>query len=207
MREISREEYVASFVKSSGFPDKAKEIHKKAYEIANENRKFEIENYWKRANYYWLFQASVYAGYFYSVTAGNNEFLCKNPEIIVGITCLGFLTALAWFLSNIGSKQWQSNWENHVDELEDGITGPLYKIVGNDGTWSVSRINEFVSLFSVLAWVLLGFKTIHIFFDCPLAFVAYLLAIALIASVFYFFGKGLVKHEEYRWFRRGGKNV
>jgi hypothetical protein len=99
MHEIDHKEYRRFFIENSAFPDRAEKIHEKAYEIANENRKFEISNYWKRASYYWLFQASVYAGYFYSITAENDNYLCKNPEIIVGITCLGFLTALAWYLN------------------------------------------------------------------------------------------------------------
>jgi hypothetical protein len=201
MIKIDPEEYRKSFIESSDDPNKIKEIHKKAYKIANDNRKFEISNYWKRANYYWLFQASVYAGYFYSITAENNEYLCKNPEIIVGVTCLGFLTALAWLLSNKGSKQWQENWENHVFKLENGITGPLYKTTSNENTWSVSKINELVSFFSALAWFLLGLKSVQMFFGYPLAFVAYLLIISLITSIFYFCGKGLVKSIKISWFK------
>jgi hypothetical protein len=200
MREISEEEYNNSFIESSA------DIHKKAYKIANDNRKFEISNYWKRANYYWLFQASVYAGYFYSLTAEHNRYLCENPEIIVGITCLGFLTAFAWYLTNKGSKQWQDNWENHVYKLEEGITGPLYKTTSNENTFSVSKVNQLVSLFSALAWVLLGLKTVGSFFGYPLAFIAYFLVISLIVSIFYFYGKGLVKHKEIRWFRIGDDN-
>jgi hypothetical protein len=207
MREIDEEEYKNSFMKSSAFPDRAERIHKKAYEIANENRKFEISNYWKRANYYWLFQASVYAGYFYSITAKNNNYLCKNPEIIVGITCLGFLTALAWYLSNKGSKQWQENWENHVFMLEDSITGPLYKTVGKENTWSVSRINKLVSGFSVAVWVLLGLNAMLNFFCYPLAFVVYLLVLALISVVFAFLGKGKGLESSKKWFRLGGEDV
>jgi len=199
MHEIDGEKYKSFFIKD-------KTVLQKAYKIANENRKFEIDNYWKRANYHWLFQAAVYAGYFYSVTAENDKYLCQNPEIIAGITCLGFLTALAWFLSNIGSKQWQESWENHVYELEEGITGPLYKTTSNEKTWSVSKINELVSLCSVFAWILLGAKTVHIFFGYALAFVAYFLVIGLIACVFYFWGKGLVKSKKIQWFKIGVDN-
>ncbi|GBU23920.1 hypothetical protein R83H12_00539 [Fibrobacteria bacterium R8-3-H12] len=200
MTEIDTKEYRRFFIEQN------KEIHKKAYEIANDNRKFEIENYWKRANYYWLFQASVYAGYFYSVTAKDNEYLCQNPEIIVGLTCLGFLTALAWYLSNKGSKKWQENWENHVAELEDGITGPLYKTVSKESTWSVSKINKLVSGFSVAAWVLLGLNAMCNFFCYPLAFLVYLLVLALISVVFAFWGKGKGLESSKKWFRLGGED-
>jgi len=205
MREVDYKEYNRSFIENSVFPDKKmRKIHEEAYKIANDNRKFEIENYWKRANYYWLFQASVYAGYFYSITAENNSYLCKNPGIIVGITCLGFLTALAWLLSNKGSKQWQENWENHVDQLEDGITGPLYKTVSNDGTWSVSKINELVSLFSTIAWILLGLNTIHSFWSCNIfVFAIYSLVLGLIVFVFLWFSRGLVNNKKPKFFKRG----
>jgi hypothetical protein len=204
MCKIGKEEYKKSFIESSALPDKANEIHRKAYEIANDNRKFEIDNYWKRANYYWLFQASVYAGYFYSITAENDKYICKNPEIIVGITCLGFLTALAWHFSNKGSKKWQENWENHVDELENGITGPLYKTINNNGTWSVSKINELVSLFSVIAWVPLGFKTIHNFWNFNiLAFGIYVLILSLIVFVFLLLGRGSDSYKKHEFFKRG----
>jgi hypothetical protein len=206
MHEIDHKEYRRFFIENSAFPNEVRKIHEKAYKIANDNRKFEISNYWKRANYYWLFQASVYGGYFYSITAQNNNYLCKNPEIIVGITCLGFLTALAWFLSNIGSKQWQENWENHVFMLEDSITGPLYKTVGKENTWSVSKINKLVSGFSVAVWVLLGLNAMCNFFCYPLAFVVYLLVLALISVVFAFLGKGKGLESSKKWFRLGGED-
>ncbi|WP_442906362.1 RipA family octameric membrane protein [Halomonas sp. MES3-P3E] len=34
-----------------------------------------------------------------------------------------------WFCANRGSKFWQKNWEKHVGQLEDKVTGPLYKII------------------------------------------------------------------------------
>ena len=198
MRDVSEEEYNNSFIESSA------DIHKKAYEIANDNRKFEISNYWKRANYYWLFQASVYAGYFYSLTAEHNKYLCDNPEIIVGITCLGFLTAFAWYLTNKGSKQWQENWENHVYELEKGITGPLYRTTSNEKTFSVSKVNKLVSLFSIVAWVLLGLKTVQSFWGCNIfAFVIYALVLGLIVFVFLRLGKGLNNYKKPKFFRIG----
>jgi len=207
MSEIDTKEYRSSFMENSASLNEARKIHNKAYEIANDNRKFEIENYWKRANYYWLLQVAVYTGYFYSITAKDNDYLCKNLEIIVGITCLGFLTALAWLLSNIGSKQWQENWENHVSMLEDSITGPLYKTVSKENTWSVSKINKLVSSFSVIVWVLLGLNAMCNFFCYPLAFVVYLLVLALISVVFAFLGKGKGLESSKKWFRLGGEDV
>lgn len=68
-----------------------------------------------------------------------------------------------------GGKQWQSNWEAHVDFLEDKVTGPLYKTVlrpkeknvikkifTGPAKMSVSRINQLVNVFIMLIWVLLA---------------------------------------------------
>jgi len=202
--KITCNDYRKYFIENHDLSDKVSGIHKKAYEIASDNRKFEIENYWKRANYFWLFQVSVFTGYFYSVTAdaAKNSYLTDNPVIIIGITCLGFLTALAWYLSNKGSKQWQNNWEEHVNLLGEGIAGPLYKISINESSWSVSRINELVSLFSVFVWILLGIKTLlTLWAGNSLVFIAYFLTISLIFFVFYFWGKGLGDYKEVQWYR------
>ena len=40
------------------------ELRKKALQVAIENRRFEIELYWKRATYYWALIAAVFIGYF-----------------------------------------------------------------------------------------------------------------------------------------------
>ena len=204
MCEINIEKYKYNFIDKPAPLDKVGRIHKEAYKIASENRKFEISNYWKRANYYWLFQASVYAGFFYSITIEKYKSLYVNPKIIIlGMTCLGFTTALAWYLTNRGSKQWQNNWENHINELENEITGPLYKTASYKETWSVSKINELVSLFSVIAWVFFGLSTIS-FFDNLLIFITYLLVIGIITTTFCFYGKGLKnKGKEVQWFNIG----
>jgi hypothetical protein len=83
---------------------------------------------------------------------------------------------------NRGSKQWQENWENHADLLEDNIIGPLYKVVTRrpryknpfwhpkgwwprvrttvvgPGPFSVSKINQIVSLFVIILWIGLVIK-------------------------------------------------
>ncbi|MFO4446440.1 hypothetical protein AAHC63_02005 [Klebsiella quasipneumoniae subsp. quasipneumoniae] len=71
---------------------------------------------------------------------------------------IGFILSVAWHLTNMGSKSWQRHWEVHVDLLEDAFTGPLYKTVHPQMTYSVSKINEIVSFVFVFIWPLLGIK-------------------------------------------------
>ena len=135
------------------------ELAKRAFEKAWEIRNFEIELYWKRATYFWAFIGSALGGYFALVNAeGYRRPDPHNHVEVYLLICLGFILSLAWHLTNRGSKQWQRHWEVHVDLLEDKFTGPLYKTVHPQRTFSVSKINEIVSLAFNLAWVMLGAK-------------------------------------------------
>jgi len=136
-------------------PKKAESAFKKAWEIRN----FEIELYWKRATYFWAFIASTFVGYFALVNA--QAYTRPDPyqhTEVYFLICIGFLLSLAWYLTNRGSKQWQRNWEIHIDLLEDDFTGPLYKTVHPQITFSVSKINEIVSVAFAFVWVMLGVK-------------------------------------------------
>ena len=102
------------------------------------------------------------------------------------IACVGLVFSLAWFLTNRGSKFWQENWEYHVDMLEGQVTGPLYRTVLHRPTqknflsryvegpapYSVSQMNQWVSLFTIAVWfsliVINVLPTIDI--DCQISF-------------------------------------
>ena len=142
-----------------------------ALEHALDIRKFEIELYWKRAAYFWTLIAAAFAGYFVILSA---QHLDDKKFLAFVVACVGFLFTFAWFQVNRGSKQWQENWENHVDMLEDRVTGPLYKTTlcrppGDDlferyvtgpGNISVSKTNQIVNLFTLCIWLDLAYFTL-----------------------------------------------
>jgi len=132
----------------------------KALKRAWINRDFEIEMYWKRASYFWTFIAATFVGYITLITSnGYNENLKSMfPQIEYLIICLGLVFSIAWVLVNIGSKRWQKNWENHIDILEDNITGPIYKVVSKDVSYSVSKINLLISGFVSIIWLILAIR-------------------------------------------------
>ena len=160
MKGIQREEYLSSFPPD----DEGAKIRSAALAEARDNRKFEIELYWKRAAYFWTFIAATFAGYFV---------VAKQPTDVTTsfvIASLGLVFSLAWFFVNRGSKYWQQNWETHVDLLEDAVAGPIYKTVvqprkylfwkfSDPYPFSVSKINQLLSLFVVFVWLLLITKT------------------------------------------------
>ncbi len=141
----------------------------RALQYALDTRKFEIELYWKRATYFWTFIGATLAGYLVIQTAKDFP---ERQYFSVILGCLGFLFSFAWHCVNRGSKQWQENWENHVDLLEDSIVGPLYKtvlrrrppenlrervvnLVTGPFPISVSGVNQIISLYVVVLWSLI----------------------------------------------------
>jgi hypothetical protein len=136
---------------------------------AMEIRKFEIELYWKRAAYFWTFIGASFAGY---GAVQSQTHATAKADLTIPLACLGLIFSFGWFCVNKGSKQWQENWENHVDLLEDAKIGPLYRIVlmrdksasfrvqlgeflTGPAALSVSRINQLISLYVTLIWLIL----------------------------------------------------
>ena len=133
---------------------------KEAWTKAWENRDFEISKYWSRAAYFLAFIFVIFTGYITLITSEEdkyNKIVEKVNNLDLYLLLLGLIFSVAWFLAILGSKFWQRNWEAHIDELEDYVTGPLYKTVFYDGKtkYSVSKINEVLALVIILVWFLL----------------------------------------------------
>jgi uncharacterized protein YhhL (DUF1145 family) len=171
MGAMSQSEYEKAF----GVKPKNKYRVEKALEHALDIRKFEIELYWKRATYFWTLIASAFAAYFLVLNA---EKMTDQKLVAFMIACIGFVFTFAWLQVNRGSKQWQENWENHVDMLEDPVTGPLFKTrlgrPDEGGDWfekrvtgpsniSVSKTNQIVNLFTLVIWAFLGWNVLNPF--------------------------------------------
>lgn len=133
----------------------------KAFEIALENRKFEIELYWKRAKYFFdAFLALGGGSILISVLQTSKAINLPLPiffAILFAVECIGLVCAVAWKLVNKGSKYWQENWEQYVDALGEDIVGPLFKHPiepESNGLkrYSVSNINLHLSRYIVRLW-------------------------------------------------------
>jgi hypothetical protein len=173
---LNEKEYKSDF----GIDPKDKTKLDAALDRAHDIRKFEIELYWKRATYFWTLIAATFAGYFVVLSAdksfGHGQKLFDKEFLSFILACMGFLFTFAWFQVSRGSKKWQENWENHVDMLEDTVTGPLHKtiLVRNQkkdtgfyekfmtgpGHISVSKTNQIVNLYVLCVWVALAYGTL-----------------------------------------------
>lgn len=138
VKDISFDDYRRDFL--SNGEGKIREAYRQAFELRN----FEIKLYWKRAIYFWAFITTIYAAY-YKVWTSNACLLGYFPLVV--LAGLGFFFSVGWIFALIGSKHWQENWENHIELLEDYVTGPLYKTY-QSGSFSVTNVN------SAIAWVI-----------------------------------------------------
>jgi hypothetical protein len=179
-------------------PDATKS--KAALDAALDVRKFEIQLYWTRATYFWTFIAAALAGYGAIQALDNPQ---AKTDLSVLISCVGFVLSFCWYCANQGSKQWQENWENHVDLLEDEVTGPLYKtvlrrapksgrpervkdFVTGPRPFSVSKINQVISLYFCGIWgMLLIYSLPRVSLDAPISLL-YVGAIGLSAGTVIF---------------------
>jgi hypothetical protein len=137
----------------SGEEEEQKIEKKRALFLAHEIRKFEIDLYWRRATYFWGFQIVLFAALGYIISKASEDWLINF--IVCVLALLGFSVSLGWEWANHGSRFWQRNWERHIDFLEDQFTGRLYKtILAEKGfpLYSVSRVNNKISLLFVIAW-------------------------------------------------------
>lgn len=111
-------------------------------DFINDNRNNEINRFWSRGSYFWVFIAASYTAYFslykfFNSTVSDTPhftFLADMPIyckiILASLSFIGFFFCLSWFLVNKGSKFWQTNWEN---ELCDTLYyGKIYKNYANN---------------------------------------------------------------------------
>jgi hypothetical protein len=177
-------------------------VRSEALKVALDIRKFEIDLYWKRAGYFWTLIVAAFGAYF----ALRNVDHIRDTSSIFIVTCVGSVLSMAWYLTNRGSKYWQENWERHVDALEDEIVGPLYKTTLSEEEFpflklhrgypfSVSKINQLVSLFVTLVWFGLAVRAFpqlpwneRVGTTC--AYAAMAIVTVLFVVLLFFFGKG-----------------
>ena len=155
---LSHKKYNEKF----GINPKNNDLHKKAFKKAWEIRNFEIDKFWQRSLYFWGFISLIFTGYIIIITSDTKD-IVEKMHIDLYMILLGCIFSVGWFLVIRGSKRWQDNWEEHIDKLEDKITGPLYKTIYYKGKkfYSVSKINEILALVVIAVWLLLFARYIY----------------------------------------------
>lgn len=216
MREIkTTEEYFKRFKTNKKETFLAKdEVLLRAFETALDTRKFEIELYWKRATYFWAFIAAMFIAYFAVL---NSDKIGEIKVVTILISSLGYFFSLGWYFVNRGSKYWQQNWEAHVDLLGEKIQGKLFSTIKNSNQeffklnkeypFSVSKVNQLLSLIMLMTWFGLIVFSIFFSFDklnfaCNITdyfftfFLMFLILITIISLIFFKYSKSFIMNHK-----------
>lgn len=144
------------------------EKQKRRFDVVLACRNAEVELFWKRSSYYWVFVAAALVAY---GTLGKD-----NRAVGLLVSCFGLMSSLAWLLGNIGSKWWQENWEQKLKDVSPDVIGadvftPLSKKSMPKGSWSspiirysVTRLATLLSAFVVIIWLAVFLKEIFLSF-------------------------------------------
>ena len=174
--------FETQYLKSLGIHSSDGDKLHAAYDFANECRKFEIENFWKRGTYYWAYITGSCAAYgmlllhffdsdkkvFSLLALANLPFLSRLALFVLSF--LIFFFCLSWTFINKGSKFWQKSWEAHLISLEDSISGKIYRtFLDTDKNrfsgsifntkaynYSVSKITTLCSIFMTIVTTMLS---------------------------------------------------
>lgn len=136
--------------------EKIEEAYNKSHDI----RKFEIELYWKRCTYFWTFISVLIA-----ICGVVSAAFLKDGKIGTGlfsfvfcISLVGYVISLHFLITCLSGKQWQENWERHIDILEPYFSGNLYKLnlTKDEKRHSISLSNEIIAIIILLSWIIIG---------------------------------------------------
>lgn len=175
---------------------------REALDIALDCRKFEIELYWKRANYFVIIIGAIFIG-FYTV---KSDLYCQI------LSCLGYAVSFGWICLNRGSKFWQENWESNIKYLCEINGTPIFNLVRYGERkpyllmmsypYSVSRLNLLVSIGVWLCWLILIAIGIYYSWDLhynsqwKLVFWAKICVVVLSPILIHYIGKGFMARSE-----------
>ena len=81
---------------------------KDIYRIAFETRNLEINLFWQRSNYFLVLNTGLALGYF----------SLDRWEFSLPLSLFGLVTSILWYQVNLGSKFWQSRWEERLAQIE-----------------------------------------------------------------------------------------
>jgi formylglycine-generating enzyme required for sulfatase activity len=135
----------------------------KAFDIAVQTREFETKLYWTRSNYFWVFVSAIAVAWHH--TKDNSLFI--NFSVML----LGFIVSFVWFCASKGNKYWQNNWEANIYYLSRILKVPVFELLldpacdnlcklNSKYRYSVSKLNQFVSLAVTVSWMLLIYYTV-----------------------------------------------
>lgn len=93
---------------------------KDLYKTVYDTRNLEISLFWQRSNYFLVLNTGLALGYFN----------IKNMIFALFLSIFGIITSYFWYRVCLGSKYWQSRWEERLMILE--LHYKSHNIIPND---------------------------------------------------------------------------
>ena len=88
------------------------------FETAQDNRKFEIQMFWQRANYFLVLNTALAIGIF----------TVNSDSVAIFIALFGMIASYLWFSTNLGARYWQVFWEEEVSKLSKNFGISAFEI-------------------------------------------------------------------------------
>jgi hypothetical protein len=88
---------------------------KDAYKMALDTRNLEIGLFWQRSNYFLALNTALAIGFFN----------VKDKGFMLLLALFGLIISFLWYRVNLGSKFWQSRWEQRLRVVEEQIAPNL----------------------------------------------------------------------------------
>ena len=113
----------------------------------------EIELFWKRSSFYWVFVGAALVAY--------GALRKEMPHIGILVAAFGLLSSIAWLLGNVGSKWWIENWEKKLEKAAPSVVGNLFDVSDESirivsvfrlVRYSVTRLAILLSAFVTILW-------------------------------------------------------
>ncbi len=105
----------------------------KRFDVALNTRNFEIDLFWRRSNYFLVLNTAIAVGFVSLVS--------EDERLYALAFCLiGIVVCFVWFKVNLGSKYWQSYWEQRVDEAANNMKVCFFTTKTKE--WVEKNLNE-----------------------------------------------------------------
>jgi hypothetical protein len=90
--------------------------NKDIYKTAFDTRNLEISLFWQRSNYFLVLNSALALGFFN----------LQKQEYAFLLALFGLLVSFLWYRVNLGSKYWQSRWEERLAVIEKQVAPELH---------------------------------------------------------------------------------
>lgn len=104
---------------------------KDLYKAILDTRNFEINLFWQRSNYFLVLNSALAVGFLTQKLS--------PPTIFLSI--FGLLSSVLWYRVLLGSKYWQSRWEDKLAEIERRVA-PSFLAFAADREQTDAAINQ-----------------------------------------------------------------